>query len=245
MGLENVIEGLAEVDKLKITAYKDVDFKKPTGDTFTVMYNPNTFSRSYSTVWDNRSPQGGTAATQSYRRRNSDSVSFEFLFDGTGVSGIGNKSSEPKNAKGKASYVQKQIDAFLKITQELNGETHQPNFLELSWGTFIFHCVLTTATVTYKLFHSSGTPLRATVKATFTQNMSLTEQAAKAGLSSPDLTHVKIVKAGETLPLIAKEVYGNPLLYLEIARVNNLNNFRKLQPGQKLVLPPVNKKQNG
>jgi len=245
MGLEHIIKRLASIEKMKIIAYKDVNFEHPTGEVFPVMFNPNTFSQNFSTVWDSRSPQGGTAETQSYRRRNSDNVTFEFLFDGTGVSGTAGKSSGPDSDKNNGSYVQQQIDAFLKITQKLNGETHQPNFLELSWGTFIFHCVLTSATVTYKLFHSSGTPLRATIKATFSQNMSMTEQAARARLSSPDLTHVRIVKTGETLPQIAKEVYGSSFFYLEIARVNKLNNFRKLKPGQKLVLPPVNKKENG
>ena len=245
MGLTNLFDGLAEVAKLKIVAYEDVDFTTETGDEFIVMYNPNTFSQSFSTIWDNESAEGGTADTQAYRRRNSDSVSFDFLFDGTGVSGVGGTAVDLNPAAGEPGYVQEQINAFLAITQELNGSTHQPNFLELSWGTFLFRGVLTNATVTYKLFHSSGAPLRATINATFNQNVSRTEQAAEANRQSPDLTHFRIVKAGETLPLIAKKVYGDSNLYLEIARVNNLNNFRKLEIGQQLVLPPINKKENG
>jgi nucleoid-associated protein YgaU len=101
------------------------------------------------------------------------------------------------------------------------------------------------AQVTYKLFHSSGLPLRATINATFKQTMSAEEQAATARLQSPDLTHFRLVKAGETLPLIAQKVYGDPAMYLEIARVNNINNFRRLKEGQQLVLPPINKKENG
>jgi LysM repeat protein len=245
MGLKNLFNLHAEVAKLTIEAYEDVDFVTKTGDNFTVMYNPNTFSQNYRSVWIDETPQGGTAETQSYRRLKSDSVSFDFLFDGTGVSGVGGTSVDLNPAVGEVGYVQEQIDHFFSITQELNGSTHEPNFLQLSWGTFIFNGVMESATVTYKLFHSSGAPLRANINATFKQSVSRTEQAAKARLTSPDLTHYKIVKEGESLPLISKKTYGDSKYYLEIARVNNINNFRKLKAGQQLVLPPIDKKGNG
>lgn len=245
MRLADLFSGLAEVTKLKIVAYEDVDFTTETGEEFTVMYNPNTFSQSYTSVWVDETPQGGIAETQSYRRLKSKSVSFDFLFDGTSVSGVGNTSIDLNPAVGEVGYVQEQIDDFLEITQGLNSSTHEPNFLQLSWGTFIFNGVMSNATVTYKLFHSSGTPLRASINATFKQSVSRTEQAAEARRQSPDLTHFRLVKEGETLPLIAKKVYGDSRFYLEIARVNNINNFRKLKVGQKLVLPPIDKKENG
>jgi len=245
MGLLNLFDGLAEVAKLTIEAYEDVDFTTKTGDKFTVMYNPNTFTQNYRSVWMDETPQGGSAETQSYRRLKSDNVSFNFLFDGTGVSGVGGTSIDLNPKVGEVGYVQEQINLFLAITQGINSSTHEPNFLQLSWGTFIFNGVMESATVTYKLFHSSGAPLRATINASFKQSVSRTEQAAQARLQSPDLTHFIIIKEGETLPLIAKRTYGDSKYYLEIARVNNINNFRKLKAGQQLVLPPIDKKENG
>lgn len=245
MGLTDLFSGLAEVAKLKIVAFEDVDFNNETGEEFTVMYNPNTFNQSYTSVWVEETPQGGTAETQSYRRLKSDSVTFDFLFDGTGVSGVGETAIDLNPEVGEVGYVQEQINAFLELTQGLNGTTHEPNFLQLSWGTFIFNGVMSNATVTYKLFHSSGAPLRASINATFKQSVSRTEQAAAARLTSPDLTHFKIVKEGETLPQIAKKTYGDSRFYLEIARVNNINNFRNLKAGQQLVLPPIEKTENG
>ena len=244
MGLTDLFDGLAEVAKLNIVAFEDVDFTTETGEAFAVMYNPNTFNQSYKSVWVEETPQGGTAETQAYRRLKSDSVSFDFLFDGTGVSGVGGTAIDLNPAVGEVGYVQEQIDAFLLITQGLNGTTHEPNFLQLNWGTFIFNGVMESATVTYKLFHSSGAPLRASINASFKQSVSRTEQTAQARLQSPDLTHFKIVKEGETLPLIAKKIYGDSKYYLEIARVNNINNFRRLKAGQQLVLPPIDKKEN-
>lgn len=245
MGVNDLFDGLGEVAKLTIEAYEDADFSNPSGDTFTVMYNPNTFSQHFGSVWAGEAPQGGTAETQSYRRLESGHVSFEFLFDGTGVSGVGGTSVDLNPSAKERGYVQEQIDAFLKITQAINSSTHEPNFLLLNWGTFIFKGVFASATVTYKLFHSSGAPLRATINASFRESVSRTEQAAAARRQSPDLTHFRVVKAGETLPLIAQKVYGDPQLYLEIARVNNISNFRRLDVGQRLVLPPVDKKEHG
>ena len=241
MGLLNLFDGLAEVAKLTIIAYSDENFQNKTGDQFVVMYNPNTFSENYGTVYAPQRPIGATADTQAFMGQPSTSVSFDFLFDGTGVSGVGKSAIDLNPNVGKVDYVQKEIDKFLEITKLYNGDVHRTNHLELSWGTFHFYGVMERATITYKLFHSSGAPLRANINATFNQTVSREVQAALARRKSPDLTHFRIVKAGETLPLIAKKVYGDSKYYLEIARVNNINNFRKLKAGQQLVLPPIEK----
>ncbi len=239
MGLTNLFDGLAEVSKLKIVAYSDNEYKKKLGEDFNVMYNPNTFSRNYKSVWLADKPLGGAGENKKFRRLESDGVSFEFLFDGTGVSNV-NVSTTTQDIND-VGYVQKQIDAFLAITRTINSDTHEPNFLELSWGNFIFHGVMESATVTYKLFHASGAPLRATISANFKESVSPKEQAAKTGKKSPDLTHIRVVGSGENLAFIAQEVYGDPSMYLEIARVNNLKNFRSLESGMQLVLPPIEK----
>ena len=93
----------------------------------------------------------------------------------------------------------------------------------------------------YKLFNSAGLPIRATVSSSFVESLSRREQAVEAGRESADLTHKRIVKAGDTLPLMAKRIYGDPSFYMEIARVNNLKNFRELKVGQELILPPIKK----
>ena len=245
MGLTDLFDGLAEVAKLKIIAYKKEDFTVQVGKEFIVMYNPNTFSENFGTVHAPVRPIGATADTLSFQGQPSNTVSFDFLFDGTGVSGVGSTAIDLNPDVNKVGYVQEQIDEFMKIAQLYGGEEHRTNFLELSWGTFHFYGVMEKATVTYKLFHSSGAPLRANINATFKQTVSREEQAALARRQSPDLTHFKIVKEGETLPLIAKKTYGDSKYYLEIARVNNINNFRRLKAGQQLVLPPIDKKENG
>ena len=40
---------------------------------------------------------------------------------------------------------------------------------------------------------------------------------------------------------MSKKIYGDSKYYLEVARVNQLTNFRKLTPGQELLFPPLEK----
>ena len=49
----------------------------------------------------------------------------------------------------------------------------------------------------------------------------------------------RIVRSGDTLPLLTKQVYGSADRYLEVARVNGLDDFRRLTPGQELRFPPL------
>ncbi len=64
-------------------------------------------------------------------------------------------------------------------------------------------------------------------------------RAALDRLSSPDLTHVRTVQAGDTLPLLCTSIYGSARHYLLVARHNGLDDFRQLQPGQQLQFPPL------
>ena len=65
------------------------------------------------------------------------------------------------------------------------------------------------------------------------------KRVKKENKSSPDLTHSRIVKNGDTLPLLTKEVYGTSAYYLRVAQVNKLDDFRNLTPGQELFFPPL------
>jgi nucleoid-associated protein YgaU len=49
------------------------------------------------------------------------------------------------------------------------------------------------------------------------------------------------VKSGDTLPLLAKEIYGSSRYYLRLAQVNHIDDFRNLQPGQEIIFPPLAK----
>jgi len=93
----------------------------------------------------------------------------------------------------------------------------------------------------FKLFDPQGQPLRATAKVTFKSDETdaLRESFNKA--NSPDLTHRRTVKAGDTLPLMCHRIYGDASMYLQIAKINKLLNFRNIEVGQELFFPPIDK----
>jgi hypothetical protein len=130
------------------------------------------------------------------------------------------------------------LDALLELTK-FQGDTHQPYYVHAHWGRFSFRGILTQADVTYKLFDRGGQPLRATVKLTLKEALSLEEVAANDGASSPDLYQTWLVKDGESLDAIAARVYGDPAFWRPLAAANRLANPRGLVTGQLLVLPPL------
>lgn len=252
MALKDIFSPLGGLEKLKITAFEDDLYETATA-TYVVMYNPTTFSQEFKSKWIPEEGVDPDGKQYQFRTLESDSVTFEFLFDATGASPPGE--DVPGNIMNIAGgeqvsaiqiinedkHVDRAIKEFLRIAQSIQAKTHTPNYLQINWGAYQFRGALGGATVNYKLFNSAGLPIRATVTANFDQSLSRQEQAAEAGRNSPDLTHRRMVKAGDTLPLIANEIYGDPSFYREVARVNNLNNFRRLTRGQQLILPPIKK----
>ena len=58
---------------------------------------------------------------------------------------------------------------------------------------------------------------------------------------SPDITHERLFKAHDRLPLMTDKIYENPNYYIDVAKANGLTSFRKIAAGTKLFFPPVEK----
>ncbi|MNC90288.1 hypothetical protein D3C83_63700 [compost metagenome] len=84
-------------------------------------------------------------------------------------------------------------------------------------------------------------PLRAVITASFSDNSDDQTRVAIAQDQSADLTHSRLVKAGDTLPLLCYQIYGDPGLYVKVARANRLDDFRNLIPGERIIFPPLEK----
>ncbi len=214
-----------ELKKLKIEAYSDIDYNDKV-DEFLVMFNPSTYSRKYEVTYNAEQGQGTTGSTQKFGNIKPQEYTFEFLFDGTGAS------SEKKD-------VSDEIDRFFEVAGKINSDIHRPLYLKISWGHLISKSVLKSAEVTYNLFKPDGYPLRAKMRAIFAENIADTLRTAEEGMNSPDLTHYRNVKEGDTLPLMTYRIYGDSSYYLEVARINGLSNFRRLEVGERLQFPPL------
>lgn len=228
-----------ELQKLKITRCSGGDGGNPvslTSDLFQVMINPADFRRDHQINYhgggDNymHSRTLGTMGTNlKFASYNADIVQFELVFDDTGVINMKKRKS-----------VADQITALKKIIYDYNGDNHEPNIIQLAWGSFVFFCRLSSLTINYTLFKPSGEPLRARLKLAFKQFMTVKEEVSRKNNHSPDLTHIIEVKAGDSLPLLCHRIYQESRYYPMVAAVNGLDNFRQLEPGTRLVFPPLN-----
>ena len=131
------------------------------------------------------------------------------------------------------------IAEFEKLCLRMNGDIHEPNFLVLRWGDLTFSGRLKSLDIKYTLFDESGDPLRAELGVSFVEDKSKKKIFREAGKNSPDLTHVRVVKSGDTLPLLCKEIYGSSSHYLRVAMDNGLDDFRNLTPGQEIRFAPL------
>ncbi len=213
-------------------------------DSFEVMLNPSAYSHGFTIKNSENSKNskndktskkdaiGKSAADNKFNTVGPETIDFELWIDGTGV-------VSPLNPGSESPDVKTQIQHLKDVVYVYHGEEHSPNPVRLLWGSLIFFGFLDSMSVDYTLFKPSGEPLRAKVKLSFSGYQSKDEESLRANRSSPDLDHVVEVKAGDTLPLLCYRIYKDPAYYTEIARVNNLVNFRSLVPGTRLRFPPL------
>ena len=221
--------------KLTITAYSDPNFKRKVSgaaNPFTAWINPASYSYNKQISYNDRQAQGSPGPSPEFNRIADETVSFELVFDATGVIPAPPGQSYAKGV----SDVLKQ---FLALVATVNGTIHSPNYLILGWAQLQFQCVLSSVKIDYTLFRPDGTPLRAKVSVSFQSYTSETKLAQGTNTSSPDMTHVVAVTAGDTLPNLCHAIYGDSRFYLQVARHNKLPSFRTLVPGTVLHFPPL------
>ncbi|SDE09556.1 LysM peptidoglycan-binding domain-containing protein [Kordiimonas lacus] len=226
-----------ELKKLFIESFTDEKFSGSPVATFTTMFNPDNYSVKYAVEYEEDQGKGTSALPQKFKRTKPIDLALTFMIDGTGASeDLMVDGSEP----GKKDVIDK-VRHFLSVVYEYDGEIHRPRYLRVAWGTLLFNCVFKGADVKYTLFKPDGNPLRATISASFYGTIDDEKRVAEESDKSPDLTRYHTVTAGETLPILAHKYYGDPRYYMAVARVNALNDFRTLEPGQTLLFPPISK----
>jgi len=200
------------------------------------MYNPESVKQSYAIVWGKEQGVGQSSAELVYSRSLPNELNLDLILDGTGV----DQPEDLSDVLQKPKPVLDQVKEFLNVVFQYQGELHQPNYLLVSWGGIdSFKCRFLSVDITYTLFDRQGVPLRATLKAVLISDENAEERARKENKQSPDLTHERVVRSGDTLPLLSKQIYGSSAHYLHVARYNGLDNFRSLVPGQTLLFPPL------
>jgi hypothetical protein len=215
--------------KLVILAYEDNRYRKTAG-SFEAQINPEKYSQTSSVAFDVKQKVNPVGLTARYTGQGPRNLSLNFVLDDTGVL------AEPSRSQ--STTVVQRIKAFKEVAYEFDGSIHRPRYLRVLWGALKFDCVLVKLGVDYTLFSPTGRPLRALLRADFLHYASADKIEREAGKKSSDLTHARRVGVGDTLPLLCHRIYGDSSLYLQVAAVNELTDFRALAVNQILRFPP-------
>ena len=237
-----------KLEKLRIIPceeanYADLTIDHP--DAYEVMLNPETVTEKYEVKYTETTPPGSTSAELKFDKILPQTFDLNLVFDSTGILTDDNSLGTNLLSVEEPESVPDQITRFKSVVLKYVGEVHQPRYIALVWGATdedkLFKGRMTNLEINYTLFKPDGTPIRAKAKATFKESITIEDQNNEKKDNSPDLTHVRTVKEGDTLPLMTHRIYGDPKYYLEVARVNGLKNFRNLEVGSKIVFPPIDK----
>lgn len=246
---------MGELEKIKIIAYKDDTFSGTSkiGEEFKGAVNPESYKESFNILYSKYQPIGTSGSDLKYIKTLPGSLSLKILFDSTGIfTQVGDAASiEEGVLNAVASFasanmnagkdIMPEIEKFMNLVFHMNGTIHEPHYLNIIWGKMDIKCRMTKLDIDYKIFNSNGNPIRAIATLELERILNKEEQDAITKPSSPDLTHIRYTKAGDTLPLLCYSIYRDTKYYLEVARVNKLRDFRRLKPGQEIFFPPLKK----
>ena len=116
---------------------------------------------------------------------------------------------------------------------------HAPPRVEFKWGVFSFKAVVEKLSQRFTMFLSDGTPVRATLNVTFKQFRSLSEQLEQPRRNSADKTKRRVFTSDDSLWHLAFREFREPKYWRLIARRNQIDDPFAVEPGDALVVPPL------
>ena len=197
------------------------------GAVFTAMFNPTQYSKKYNNRYTQTERANNARGSLKYQSTQSEVFSFDFLIDGTGASG-------------EKVEVSEKIKEFLYVAYDYSELIKRPYYLKLFWGDEIASCVLDSVDINYTMFRPNGSPLRATIKATFREDPGDDLIKQITDNVSVGLHTIKKIKEGDTLLALTHSVYGDVSRLSDIADTNELDNLRSLPKGSDILFPSFN-----
>ena len=229
-----------------IAGYKDITFSSAIdGEGIKLQFNPEELSYSYSI----ESPDSNNAAGESSPspvNRDLPSSDFEVstLVDASGVVPYQDLNLDPAG-----DGVMPFIEKLKKNVYYYIDDTHAPPYVKITWGKVTestdartcykaFHGRLKELKIVFNMFSMSGVPIRAKIDMTFEWVEDPTNRPTG---QSPDLTHFIEIEHGDNLPALCNRIYKDPSFFMQVAKVNNLSSVYELEPGSRLIFPPLDK----
>ena len=136
-------------------AFKDYQFTKSLNREYKVMINPDSFERDFAFHYNKDKTKRNAPTVGKFASTDAEKYSFTLIIDGTGI-------VDPNRCD-----VQQELDDFFAVLFTQTKKGYEPNFIELTYCDQIFHCTANSLKVSYTLFNTNGSPLRAKITCAF------------------------------------------------------------------------------
>jgi hypothetical protein len=209
-----------------------LSIKPDTGERFEVLFNPNEYSISDGANWSEQSRPSGKPTLQ-FTEGQRKSLSMTLFFD-----------TSETTADDVRNHTRK-VAALLDVDQTAD----RPPICTINWGTpsqtlphdadFPFIGVLKTLRQQFVYFNEDGVPLRARITVEFVQFELPADEMKREQRRSSFPGKSYTVTSGDTLSSIAGKLWKDPRMWRLIADENDIDNPRRIEPGQTLIIPAV------
>ena len=223
-----------QLEKATITELKALNGAlQPTGNVISVLFNPTEYTFESSNSYKATPVPGLSSPLLQFVNGESDTLNMDlFLDDYTDPRG-------PTSLREKTSDTVDQRLKYITKLLEINRDLHAPPPVRFNWGKMIFTAVIEKLTRKVTMFHPDGTPARATLSVSFKEYRTLREQLRTPRRQSADKSKRREVVGHDQLWQIAAREYDDATEWVRIAKENDLDDPREIEPGDWLLLPPL------
>ena len=199
----------------------------PEYDHIDFQFNPKDLTVGKAASWARETAKDNkTSGPPQYKGPQPSKLTLEMFFD-----------ASAKQDNSVVAVVEKLISCCMPTTESLQKKKGSPPWVRFRWGTLTgFLSYVSSVSVKYTLFTSTGTPIRATCTVSLEE---LAGEPPKGNPTSGGLAprRVHVLTAGDTLAGVAYAEYGDPARWRDVARVNEIDDPMRLAPGTRLLLP--------
>lgn len=221
--------GKAQLKKATITVLDGKEKDK----VIAVLFNPTEYSFERTNSYKATTVPGLGSPLLQFVNGECDQLNMElFLDDYTDPEGPTSREKKEQDPVAKRIT---EISNLLEIDRDL----HAPAPVRFNWGPMQFTAVIEKLGRKVTMFHPDGTPARATLSVSFKEYRTLPTQLREPRRESADKSKRRVVIGREQLWLIATREYGDPAEWTRIAIANDLDDPREIEPGDWLLVPPL------
>jgi len=218
-----------QLKKATITVLEGADKGKVIG----VLFNPTEYSFERTNSYKPTTVPGLGSPLLQFVNGECDQLNMDlFLDDYTDPAGPTSLQQKENNPVAKRLS---EISNLLEIDRDL----HAPPPVRFNWGPMEFTAVIEKLGRKVTMFHPDGTPARATLSVSFKEYRTLRTQLEEPRRESADKSKRRVVVGKEQLWYIADREYDDPNEWTRIAAANDLDDPREIEPGDWLLLPPL------